>query len=71
MPTAGHVGQDETTRRISEVCHWPNVSTWVAQYVRGCAICQQNKNITHRAKVPLYRITTTEDTKPFEQVAMD
>ena len=39
LPTAGHVGQDETTRRILEVCHWPNASTWVAQYVQGCAIC--------------------------------
>ena len=71
LPTAGHVGRDETTHRILEVCHWPNAPTWVTQYMRGCAICQQNKNIMHRAKVPLYRITTTEDTKPFQQVAMD
>ena len=38
IPTAGHIGRDETTRRILEVCHWPNASTWVAQYVQGCAI---------------------------------
>ena len=33
LPTAGHLGRDETIRRISEVCYWPNVSTWVMQYV--------------------------------------
>ena len=71
IPTAGHLGRDETTRRILEFYHWPNAATWITKYIQGCAICQQNKNITHRPKVPLYQITTTQDAKPFEQVAMD
>ena len=45
--------------------------TWITQYTRGCAVCQQNKNITHRPKVPMYCITTTSDAKPFEQLALD
>ena len=53
-PTAGHLGRDETTRRLLEFYHWPNASTWIAQYIQGCATCQQNKNITHRPKVPLF-----------------
>src|SRR6266581_1641758 len=44
---------------------------WVANYIKGCATCQQNKILTHRAKVPLYRIGTTPNARPFECVAMD
>ena len=71
LPTAGHLGRDETTCKILEFYHWPNASTWIAQYIKGCAICQQNKNITCRLRIPLYKITTTPDAKPFEQVTMD
>ncbi len=44
---------------------------WIADYVKGCAVCQQNKIITHKKKIPLYRITTKEGTLPFQQIAMD
>ena len=71
MPTAGHLGCNETTRRILEVYHWPNAKAWITQYIWGCAICQQNKNSTYRTKVSLFQITMTKDAKPFEQVAMD
>ena len=71
MPTAGHLGRDETTCRILEFYHWPNVKVWIMQYIQGCATCQQNKNVTYQIKVPLYHIMTREDAKPFEQVAMD
>ncbi len=39
--------------------------------MKGCAVCQQNKIMTHRKKIPLYRITTKEGTLPFQQIAMD
>src|SRR5712672_637440 len=45
--------------------------TWITNYIARCATCQQNKNITHRKCTPLYRIPTTEDTLPFEQIALD
>src|SRR5712675_780009 len=45
--------------------------SWITNYVAGCAICQQNKNITHRTHTPLYRIPTPEDALPFQQVALD
>jgi len=45
--------------------------TWISDYVAGCATCQQNKNITHRKRTPLYRIPTAEDALPFEQIALD
>jgi transposase InsO family protein len=44
---------------------------WVADYIKGCATCQQNKIQTHKKKTPLYKITTTKGTLPFRQVAMD
>jgi len=44
---------------------------WIANYIKGCAICQQNKIITHCTKVPSYRIPTETNAKPFQQVAMD
>ncbi len=47
------------------------MKTWIAKYVSGCAICQQNKNLTHQSRIPLYHITTLEDTLPFQQVTMD
>src|SRR5260221_10185530 len=47
------------------------MKAWVANYVAGCVTCQQNKNLTHRPKIPLYCITTPENSLPFQQIAMD
>jgi hypothetical protein len=44
---------------------------WIADYIKGCATCQQNKIQTHKKKTPLYKITTMEGALPFQQVAMD
>src|SRR5882757_6022621 len=64
-PTAGHPGRDETLTQVSDSYWWPGMRSWIADYVAGCATCQQNKNITHRARTPLYRITTPENALPF------
>ena len=42
-PTAGHPGRDETLRKTQEHYYWPGMKEWIANYVKGCAICQQNK----------------------------
>jgi len=70
-PTAGHPGRDETFIQVSHSYWWPRMRTWITDYVAGCAICQQNKNITHRARTPLYRIPTQDDALPFQQIALD
>ena len=70
-PTAGHPGRDETIRKIKEKYWWPNMNQWIADYVKGCATCQQNKNITHQKKIPIYCIPTKDSTLPFQSVAMD
>src|SRR5260221_9277243 len=47
------------------------MNQWIADYVKGCTICQQNKVQTHKIKTPLYRITISETAMPFQQIAMD
>jgi RNase H-like domain found in reverse transcriptase/Integrase zinc binding domain len=63
-PTARHPGRDKITRRIMHMFHWPGAKHWIANYIKGCTTCQQNKNLTHRQRVLLHA-------KPFQQVAMD
>jgi len=44
---------------------------WITDYIMGCAVCQQNKNITHHAHIPLYHIPTPENAFPFQQITLD
>jgi len=69
--TAGHPGRDETIRKTKQIYQWPAMNDWIADYIKGCATCQQNKIITHRKKTPLYGITVPSDARPFQQIAMD
>ena len=70
-PTSGHPGRDETTRRVQENYHWPNARVWIDEYIKGCATCQQMKNLTHQKKPPMYPISVPMNSRPFAQVAMD
>jgi RNase H-like domain found in reverse transcriptase/Integrase zinc binding domain len=70
-PTAGHPGRDVTTHTLGTIFWWPQMGDWIANYVKGCARCQQAKNLTRKRKTPLYRIPTTPTTKPFQTVALD
>jgi Integrase zinc binding domain/Chromo (CHRromatin Organisation MOdifier) domain len=70
-PLNGHPGRDETIRRINKEYFWPGARAWITEYIKGCAVCQQNKNLMHRIKTPPYRIPSTIDAKPFSHIAMD
>ncbi len=70
-PSAGHPRRDETLRQTHKCAQWPGMKQWVADYVKGCSICQQNKTITHPRRTPLYHITTESEALPFQQVCMD
>jgi Integrase zinc binding domain len=70
-PLNGHPGRDETIRCVNKEYFWPSARAWIMEYVKGCATCQQNKNLTHRIKTPLFRIPSTIDAKPFSHIAMD
>ena len=47
------------------------MNAWIEQYVKGCAICQQNKIQTTKNKMPLYHIPRDPTEHPFNTVAMD
>jgi hypothetical protein len=53
-PTAGHPGHDEMIRKAQKLQKWKGMNEWIANYVKECATCQQNKILTHRKKMPLY-----------------
>src|SRR5260370_19322452 len=69
-PTAVHPGRDETLRQAQNHLAWKGMKTWIADYVAGCAICRQNNNLMHRPRIPLYRITTPQDSLPFQPTPM-
>ncbi len=66
-----HPGHDETVRKVLSQFYWPGAKGWIKQYMKGCATCQQNKNLMHWTHVPLYRIIVLDRVPPFTQVAMD
>jgi Integrase zinc binding domain len=66
-----HPGHNETIRGINWEYFWPGAQTWITEYIKGCATCQQNKNLTHRTKTPMFRIPSTINTKPFSHITMD
>ena len=68
---AGHPGRDQTYENVTKWYWWPGMRDWIAQYVKGCGPCQQNKILTHRTKVPLYRINVPSEAQPFQVIAMD
>jgi Integrase zinc binding domain/Chromo (CHRromatin Organisation MOdifier) domain/RNase H-like domain found in reverse transcriptase len=70
-PLNGHPRRDETIRRVNKEYFWPGARSWITEYVKGCATCQQNKNLTHRVKTPLFCIPSAIDAKPFSHIAMD
>jgi hypothetical protein len=46
-PLTGHLGRDETLRKMQERYVWPGMKEWITEYIKGCATCQQNKILTH------------------------
>jgi RNase H-like domain found in reverse transcriptase/Integrase zinc binding domain len=67
----GHPGWDKTIRRINKEYFWPSTRTWITEYIKGCATCQQNKNLMHHIKTPIFWIPSTISTKLFSHITMD
>ena len=68
---AGHPERDKTICKAKQHASWEGINSWITNYVKGCATCQQNKILTHKRKTPLYRITMKEHTLPFQQITTD
>jgi len=69
--TAGHPGITKTLQLLAQYYWWPNIKTFVTEYIRGCATCQMTKVNTHPNHPPLFPILSTENACPFETIAMD
>jgi hypothetical protein len=67
----GHPGWDETIQHINKEYFWPGAKTWIMEYIKGCATCQQNKNLTHRIKPLMFQIPSTINTKLFSHIVMN
>jgi len=48
MPVGGHRGQRKTVELVTRNFWWPEVTKEVKKYVKGCNICQYNKNRTEQ-----------------------
>jgi len=69
--TAGHPGITKTLQLLSQYYWWPNIKTFVTEYIKGCATCQMTKVNTHPNHPLLFPILPTENAYPFEMIAMD
>ena len=69
--TAGHPGISKTLQLLTPYYWWPNIKTFVTEYIHGCATCQMNKVNMHSTHLPLSPITPEENARLFETIAMD
>ena len=68
--TLGHAGRFRTKTFLERDFWWPGLSTYVNQFIEGCATCQQNKANTHPTKPPLNPIPSSS-VLPFKQISVD
>jgi len=69
--TAGHPGITKTLQLIAPYYWWPNMKTYIMEYIKGYATCQMTKVNTHPSHPPLFPIIPTENAHPFETIALD
>jgi hypothetical protein len=65
----GHPGQFKTLEMVQRNFWWPGMSSFVKDFVDGCLVCQETKNITHPTRVPLQPTETPE--RPFQYITID
>jgi len=44
---AGHMGQDKTVELVRRNFFWPQMDSWIQDYVGSCEDCQKDKAIRH------------------------
>jgi hypothetical protein len=69
-PLTGHLGHFCTKAIVEHDFWWPGLSSFVNNFVMGCAVCQQNKVRTHPTTPPLNPIKST-NSLPFKQLSVD
>ena len=71
VPTAGYPGELETYNALRTHYWWLGMRTFVKNYVKGCAFCQQFKINRHPSKPALMPIPGPTSMCPFAQIPMD
>ena len=71
VPAYGHPGINRTKDLVARYYWWPQLTKNVQEYIKGCALCQQNKVNTHPQKAPLSPINPLTEALPFQTIAMD
>jgi hypothetical protein len=66
----GHSGQYKTIKVIQKYYWWPEIYTFVKNYIAGYVICQQNKMNTHLTMLLLTPIKSNGE-RPFLIIMMD
>jgi len=69
--TAGHAGITKTLQLITPYYWWPNLKTFITEYIKGCTTCQMTKVNTHPTHPPMFPITPADNAQPFETITMD
>ncbi len=71
IPNAGHPSELETYNALRAHYWWPGMRTFIKNYMKGCAYCQQFKINQHPSKLVLMPIPSPMSTHPFAQISMD
>ena len=66
----GHPGQLRTQEIIRRDYLWPGMHTFIKNYVKGCAVCQQHKINRHPSN-PALQPVKSEHAHPFSLITMD
>lgn len=67
-PTGGHIGTCRLLKRLRSKYYWFNMKRTIAEYIKRCEKCIQNK---HRTKTNETFIQTTTPTKSFDLISID
>ena len=59
--TARHARITKTLQLITPYYWWPNLKTFITEYVKGCATCQMTKVNTHPTHPPMFPITPADN----------
>nr|KYP37416.1 Retrotransposable element Tf2 [Cajanus cajan] len=69
IPIAGHSGIKSSLSRLAASYYWPSMASDVRQFIKHCAICQQNKYETQKPRGLLQPLHTPN--KVWEEGTMD
>lgn len=68
-PASGHFGQAKTLEILSRNYYWPDMRSFINEYVRTCDTCQRNKSVRHRQYGLLQPLPVP--TRPWASLSMD